>query len=606
MGRLLVCNDVGWSNGIKDIFNSTGLKISCEDGSVTAYKKRCVNNRNYKKIHDKSVICVGTWTYKEKSGSEGLDKLYKDVFEKQLPIVKIREELLGTYCCVIKSDDYIKIFVDETHTYAMYYYIAMDGRFIITNTYYHIEKFAAQPLDIEILKLIIAKVGLSSRRTVYKNIYRLMENEILEIHTKENKVNVLQLHNNIYTYNFSSYDEMIKHLSVTAEKVSRGLSSASGETLLFATGGADSRLKLALDSYIGKKVRLAYWGGNNVITNGTRNDWDVNNQISEKLNLSTIYFDVSEKFQESLGSIKKDICDLYGEYTTIYANNTKWHSIFEKIHKDHPNVYEIEMGYDPDVFREIDIIENSYKQPYSIEKLINYGFLRSGLFNVVFTKDKELYDLIESDISNQMIGINKRDITLKDAVNIFNFARLDMGSRLVNMINEYYFCCNLLYSKPLWEIALQIPYEYKKDSHISISLINKWKPELLHIPIYSQNHFMVTDTKKMCLRKTRKHALLSWLKPKIMKLSVYDRVYVQYMEKRIFPENESSDEVYEICMSYLRNCKLLDEAGICIRSDVSRKGFDLAALGSVVSLLEFCKKTDGNRFNIKSCRKTHQ
>lgn len=588
MGRLLVCNDKIWGSELRDTFTFTGLVSNYSDREIVVYRKRYVENDNFFCDGDRLVACVGTWSYKSQVGQKALKILFEDVFKNKYDIPAIRKEMVGTYCIAIKDASYVKLFVDETHTYAMYYYCNPEGKFIVTNTYYHIERCVKEELDTEVFKVVAAKRGLSSNRTIYKKIYRVWENEYIEINLKENKVCVKKCNLNTKKYRFESIEHSIKVLSETIEECGKSIFSNASEKLLFATGGADSRLKLALDQYLNKTVNLAYWGGDNVITNGTIEDRKVNCKLAEVNGLHTIFFDVSEDFSDSIKDITIGECDKYGEYVTIYAHNKKWLHLFDEIHALYPNISEIELGYDPDVLREVGTIDATYKNPYSIRDLVSSSFLRSGLFKRLFD-DEKVKDLIIKDIHSQIEDVDIDNLTIEEAINIFNYSRLDMGCIISNLCNEYYYSCNLLYCKPILDIIVSIPYEYKIDSKLAVKLINRWNPNLLNIPIFSQNHYMSYDRTLQCIKKTKRHAILSWLKPKVMDSLIYDLIYVNWLQSKIFPESNGNNELFDVCIGYLEKSELLKKKNIYLKGNISCKGFDLAALAWFVAFLKLCE-----------------
>ena len=583
MGKVLITNNIEWKKNLDTIFTSMGLKKNYFLNDVIIYRKQYLNNKNCYINGNNMVGCVGTWAYLGLTQNDGLKLLYEDAVIRNLSVEEIRKNLVGSYCCIIQNDKRKKIFVDETHTYAIYYYIS-DDYYILTNTFYHIQKTTKQKINEKVFKIVCAKKGLSSNQTIFNNIRRLWEDEYLQIDEKGAVVKKCDL--NTKKYSFNSYQECLDVLQKEILKYSHILNGNVHKKMLFATGGADSRLKLALDLKDRKTVSLAYWSGNNVITNGTKEDRKINNCLAKKCGVDTHFFDVSEELEYSLDNIKNSM-EFLGEYCTIYANNSKWLKMVDRIHEIDLEIDEIELGYDPDVLREVGTIEASYKKPYTIEDLIESSYLRSGLFKRVFEMGN-VAELIEEELSST--GIYKKDesLTIEAAVNLFNYCRLDMGSILMNFFNQYYYCTNLIYIKPLWDITQSIPYEYKKNSRLEIDLIYNLNKELLEVPIYSQNHYMIIDWKNKCLKKTMRHSVLSWLKPRVMRLKIYDILYVKFVEKMIFPETYSSDKLMQICLEKLKDSTFLrDNMKINLRVDISRKGFDMAALGSLVAYIQF-------------------
>ncbi len=590
MGKLLISDNQEWFDALKGVYEKTGFSVAWETNKIVAYQKMNVKNENCLCEGDNAVICVGTWAYRGSVGKKGLQKLFDDTINNYLKIEEVRRQLIGTYCTVIKIGSMVRVFVDETHTYSMYYAQTKDG-FIVTNTYYHIQKYIHSAIDKNILHVSLAITGLSSNKTVFKDIKRLFENEIIEINLEKRSFNIVSCPLNDYSYDLSTKCKALNSLEDTITGVAKALNKNAKKKIIFATGGLDSRLKLALDCHMGytkEDLHLAYWGGNNIITNGTENDRKINEMLAEKIGCGTEYIELTEKFKNAIESINVSEADRYGEYLKIYAHDRTWLGLFENIYRKAPEIEEIVLGYDPDVLREMTEIEAGYDKPYDLEKLIDAAFLRSGLVGRIFDEADDIKCWIKQDIHKTIQGMEQEDLSIAEAVNVFNYARLDMGSTLINFINQYYFCCNLMYTKPVWDIAWKVSYEYKKNSQLAIGLIERWKPDLLDIPVFSHHHFMIV--KKGELLNTRKNAFLLWLRPKIINSKIYTVIWLNFFQSKFLRNltEENDQSVLEQCIDYLKNDEIMTEFGLKVKENVVRKEFDLAALGTAVAYLKFC------------------
>lgn len=576
MSRILLCNNVEILNQMDDIFKTNGYPASNVDNDLIVYKKIIVDDDNCFTGDIGSVSCVGTWTYKGKCGGIALRLLYQDAVKENISIKDIRMNLIGTYTCVIRVAKKTLVFGDETHTYAIYYY--NDGNdYIITNTYYHIQKFARQNIDKETLLLILAKTGLSSNKTPIENIYRLMEDEYIEILQGEG-MHVKHVELNSWRQPIANIDEAVSMISSWAERVYNAFSNIYTKSVIFATGGLDSRLKLSLALNRKHNVELAYWSGLDVITNGTKCDIAVNKQISEKFSLRTSLFDVGEDFSDCLNSINDDELDRLGEYVSIYAHNRKWFDI-PFLLKDR-GVNSVELGYDPDILRTVESIP--VQKYVSINELIRNGCFRSGIFDRILKCDK-LMMFAKADLK-KLIQDDK--LSIDEAEYAFNYARLDMGDVLNNYFNQYYYSLPLMYTKPLWDIINSVPHAVKENDRLSVSLIYKWMPELMHVRVFSQNHFMMFDKREMKLKKTIKHMLLSWLKRQLINTPIYEYIYCRFFQKKFFPESCGNDGLFKACISYLKKSNTLKILPVELRGGAN-KGFDLAGLGTICAKLRF-------------------
>ncbi len=572
MGKLLVTNNREWGELLRKLFKKYQFEESMHMENITSYKKMYVDHCNSYRNGEDAVIGAGTWVYRGMTGSEALKNLYNDGIKCNMDIPELRRELLGTYAVVLKVKDRTVIFVDETHTYALYYY-NKDGEYLITNTYYHIQKCVKQELDKDIFKLVLAVQGLSENRTPYKNIFRLKEDEYLEI-LSDGKMVCKKCRVNTRRYHFTELEEVVDTLGKELENCAGKLSQLSSRKLLYLTGGADSRLILALDRFLKNDVCLGYWNGSDCITNGTESDIETNRKVAEMLALSSRIFDVSEGFEESLNTLDSEECDKYGEYVTVYGHNTKWLSMADQLAG---KVDEIELGHGADLLKELSTIESSYQDPYSVRKLIQSTFLRSGLFHRVIVEN-HISEIILEDIQQSLKNRDINRLSKEEAEYIFNYAKIDMGCMLSNYFNAYYYSYPLMYCRQIWDIINQIPHHFKEGSRLRCLLIEKWDPDLLKIPVFSHNHYMTYDKKQKILKRTKTHAFLSWLKPYVMDTLLYDKIYLKYIEKIIFPENLKSDEMFTFFMNYIKNSSQLKKMEIELRPDIKRKGFDLSMI----------------------------
>ena len=586
MGKILFTNSDKWKSYLGNLFKNQGFPITYEDRNAIIFRKKYVENINVLTQGNNFVACVGTWEYNGLVGKEGMKLIFNDSILNNFSIKDIRKYLNGTFAVAIKKDNIIKIFVDETHTYALYYYCE-NNKYLITNTYYHIAKMVRDEFDERKFKMVLATRGISSNSTIFKNIFRLMEYSYIEINLSKNNISVCDCEINNYKYRFDNTDTMINMLQNVIEESAIRINRNSKLKNLFVTGGVDSRLKLSLDLYLGADVQLAYWGGKNDISNGTYNDKIINRKLAYLFGLKTKYYEFTEQVSESIEQLSIKECDKYGEYALIYAHNMQWLRLPEIIHNSYEDVDEIELGYDPDILREIGNIEASYKKGYSLEDLIKIAFLRSGVFGNYFEIDNDLIDIIHKDILSGYRDNNLEISQVEDAVNIFNYCKLDMGSTLINFFNEYFFCCNLMYTKPIWDFAKQIPASIKNNSHLSLLLIKKWKSEALDVPIFSHNHFVNYDQKSGRLKKTIIHTFFSWLKSNFGNSIIYDYIYLNHLEKYFFPESKSNDDIFQFCRRFIEEADLLDKLNIHKRAEIiKRKGFDLPSLAYVAAYIK--------------------
>lgn len=578
MGKILISNNKEWNESLRNIFGNNGLKQSYHDNLVTVYKKRFVECNNIYLSGNDYLILTGTWAYNNLPRKKQLEMMFAEL-KRGKDIKALRNEIIGTFALVVKLGEEIMVCVDANHTYALYYYID-DNNFLISNTYYHLEIMAKQELDVRVFSTQLAKNGLNSNRTPFKNIYRLFENTIIKYDIDTNTTSTISSDYSEDIYNIKDEKEAVDILSKSTEGIYSLLNKNINSNFIFLTGGVDSRLMLSLDLYFDKKVRIGYWKGSDSLTNGTIEDEKVNKLVANAFNIKTSIFDVSMPFQECLNNISIEKCNRYGEYVSIYGNNEKWFNIFKELSS--MGVEKIDFGYTPDILKGIDSLDSTYVFPYNTMKLSQDVCLRSGIFKEALQFD-DIANLIKEDVEMSPMYDSEEKIDLAKASLIFNYSRLDMGVALCNFVNEYFYSYPLFYEKKIWDIVSSIPYEYKKKGIISSMLIEKWNEKLLDIPIYSQRHYLKYDKNSHILKSNALYSFMKRLQPYIINTKLYDLLFTKVLEPLLYAHNKGNDKLLTICNTELDKSPSFRHTSINIRRNVKPKGFDLAGYCELVA-----------------------
>lgn len=588
MGKIFISGCGIWKEKMRKIFEKAGFRPSLYTSHVDAYKKLKTDHVNSFTSGEDFIVCTGTWAYRGTAGYNGLEKMYKDL-RAGLTFTQIRKRMAGCYALAYKSGSQINIVVDETHSYALYYYTGPDGRYVITNSYFHVEKCAGQKTDREIFHVMAAKTGMCGNRTPFQNIYRLMEAEQLRIDLETEQIQVIKCGLNTTEYHFDTFEEAYRMLRKQMVREAKKLAQISRNRFVFLTGGVDSRMYLALDFYLGNQVRTGYWSGGDCITNGTESDIKVSQMISSQKGISCEIFDVSMDFEDCVRQLDEEQCDIYGEYVSRgYANNKKWFDIMEQIKSagDGRDGDYIEFGYMGESIRENATITKYYTRPYTYGQYTDDVLLRSGIFHRVLSYDG-LSGAVMADtgqMADMAGGKVKRDqslsaeISLDEADRIFSYMRLDMDNVMPNFVNSYYYCCPPIVCRPVWDVVRAIPYKYKKNDRLPLRLTGSWDRELLKIPYFSHNHFMRFQKKSMSLRRTYPHMLLSWLKPKVIDTKIYDLLYRRLICGTMDQKADGNREVLDWCLKLIRQ----KDSMFHVRDQYFTDGFDLAGLAELV------------------------
>ncbi len=284
MGKLLITNSPEWDGMLRKIFADSGFCESahteCCGARVTAYKKLCVDNCNWYSCGDDFVACAGTLIYRENFGEDALRMLYED--SRTMTVTELRKNLIGSYVIAVKNGDEIRVFVDETHIYKFYYY-ADGGKYILTSTFYHVEKCAKQPLHDDAFLEKNTRSGIMSRQTQYQNVYTICAREYFRINLADGTCSVEKCPLNDYHRKFASREEALDTLFEEAKRISALRSKFIHSHRIFLTGGLDSRLEYAMHLYNHDDVRPAYWMSSYemIITNGTQNDWEIVRKLAD-------------------------------------------------------------------------------------------------------------------------------------------------------------------------------------------------------------------------------------------------------------------------------------------------------------------------------------
>lgn len=285
MGKLLITNSPEWDGMLRSIFADSGFRESAhtETGGarITAWKKLCVDNCNWYQCDDDFAACAGTLFYRENFGEDALRMLYED--SRSMSVTELRRNLIGSYVVAVKNGSEIRVFADETHTYKFYYY-TNEGKYILTSTFYHIEKCAKQPLhDDAFLEWLARASTTMSRQTPYYNVYKLCAREYFRIDTSEGTYSVETCQLNDYHCKFANREEALNTLFEKAKYISSLRSKFIRSHRIFLTGGLDSRLEYAMHLYNHDNVDVAYWRSSyeTSVTNGTQKDWEIVSKIAQ-------------------------------------------------------------------------------------------------------------------------------------------------------------------------------------------------------------------------------------------------------------------------------------------------------------------------------------
>ena len=550
MGKILISSNSTWLTNLDSLFKQVGFKSSFGDSAhlVKSYKKLSNDFDNYIRDKNDFVIVTGTMIYKDLFGTEALKKLLTDSYD--LTVKELRLNMTGSFCVVIKNGDVIRIFVDETHTYSMYYYNGPDG-FLITNTFYHIQKCCNQSLNINAFLERGIRRCIMSNNTPYYNIFKINAQDCLVIDTNNNTLTPHFCELNDYKISFKNINDIISELEFRLKGISKRRSSVFKKYLHFITGGIDSRLELAINMYNNDNVSLAYWTGSNGVTNGTMADLNIGKNIADKFNHHFTHYDVSESLFKSFDNIHS-ICDKYGEYSSIYAGNSKWFDIFEK--QSHYDFYGF--GYFGESLRELSELDLDYNDNYTLHDFVKNVYCRSNLEKYVISING-LYEFIEKEFNNiiDCYCDGNKQITKDLCFELFTFSRFDADCIINNYVNMFSYSFPIFSQKIIFDLISQIPYYWKKNDFIPLKMTFDLQPSLISIPFFSHHHQTIVNSKTLSIERSLKDVLSSKLKYYLKKTSLYKLLY-----------SNNTDDIIEPCSLILKNSTVLKDNGLLLHN----------------------------------------
>lgn len=578
MGKMLISNNKSKYEQLDEIFERSKFEPAWKGDIICVYKKLNTKSYNYFKgpLND-YICCTGTLFYKGLFGIECLAELYKDFDINK--IAEILSRTIGSFALAIRKNDCLYVFTDPLATYFLYYYD--DGEeFTITNTYYHINLAYKFKLDIQYFFAIAVRGGTNiGKLTPYKEIKRLLGNEYIEIDQKNNKFKLKNYScsekNDVYETKTQFINFLYKKIKKDTEIYNRYLPNQ----LFFLTGGVDSRLEIAVRSKLKNcKCKTAYWIGNDVITNGTQNDWECCKEVSKLIGAESRLFDVSMGFKACLDSLAPEMSYKYGEYASIYAGNRKWFSIFE----DLTCIDAVNFGYTGEVIRGLSQADSISEYPINIEKFIRTLYLRTGIVPKLI-QTNNLIKIVSKELVDSFGGNNI--MSKEEAVYLFDMTRLSADCRLNNFVNMFSYSYPLLMQKDIYKALRVVPYKWRTNDNITISLMNLFDPRMLNIKFFSHHNYMVLDKDKNMLVYSKASIYKAKIKKIGQKLGLQD-VYVKYLKKYFNKRNKFDNDIYDICLEYLESCPLCSSNNIKIITGKSAKNIDVDQLATIVALLK--------------------
>lgn len=237
MGRFILTDKGAWDDMLHKNNEACGFRCNgyhkAEDVILRTYSKLNIDTFNYIQKGDGFAAVCGTLVYTNNTGREALELLARDLPVKN--IHDIRRDCAGCFAVIYKQNDQITVFVDESAVYSVYYYHGQT--FLVTNTYFHVEKCAKQPVSPAVVAEHILNGAILGNETPFKNIYRLSGSECVVYNCKTKKLYIEKVGTNTYTYQFQTYEQKISCLKGLVQKYTGYQKLFKGQHSVFGTGG---------------------------------------------------------------------------------------------------------------------------------------------------------------------------------------------------------------------------------------------------------------------------------------------------------------------------------------------------------------------------------
>ena len=495
MGKIVVSNNFEWLKSLQKVFFDSGLNANFANDNLIVYDKLKVHVDNFVQVENALIASNGTLVYKNLIGKEALIALYFDYEQCGKKIDSIRVNCFGSYFILIKENDSITAFVDEAGTYALYYY-SDQNNYLMTNTYYHIALVTGSDINRNSNIEEFLEFCIIDNETPFKDVYRLLGDEVIYIHNQELCVKKVSL--NQYKLRNTEFESVANQIKEEIVYYTEKMRLFSEKPVLFMTGGVDSRLSLA--SYLAASMKpiLCSWGGNYLKMNTKDADADVSNKIAVEENLEFRYIDVSESDAFEVDEIPVNQFDKYGEWATIYGNNKKWFALFEK-----NDVFSYEFGYFGEIIKGWEILDTISKDNITVEEFCKlYTGRQSYHFDSNSTFDIDEYKrTVHNKVKkiSKKLGFDDSKLSKEDCMVLYYTYRLHADTKCCNFANMFGYCSPVLAHKPVADLINMCPYEYKQHDRINLYITKMIDSNLLNVEYFTHGKYMILDKQSLKL-----------------------------------------------------------------------------------------------------------
>lgn len=591
MGKLVITDNYEWKKSLTEELSEGGFRLSGENENIVSFHKLNMNNCNFYKDGNDCVACAGTFIYREELGEKALSHFLEDARKTEKDqLLQLRNNAIGMYVVAVRLDDVTYIFVDNESLYQFFYY-SKDDEYLATSTIYHIAQHTNAGLDLEEMFKYITVRGYYDRKVYFEGCKKLDRDELIVIDGTSLTVEEHPIKESVWV------DHGFKDTADKLEKELRNLirirKKVVHKSILYLTGGVDSRLEYAMSMANGEKVTVGYWLGRDMITNGRTEDARLSKRMAEMYGNEFKLFNVSEKIEFSYDAIDKKMCNKYGEWAASYANNTKWKKMFENLDRD---IEFINFGAITDTLRDYYNFDKVYKQPYTFEQFVRDEFCRYNVAKYIFKHDSDtIYTLVGDAVKKRFVtqGMNLKNLSFEDCARMVAEKWYVLADGIYNFANMFCYSFPTTGMKQIHDIAVPMSVDYKRGSRMSIELTGRFCSRLLDVPYFSAHCYARLNKKTGKI----KSSLFSRIRRTLIRVFsdswLFQKIVVGIIANIIWPHMRDDKGIFEINRKYMESSSTIRNHYIEVNAPNSVTEVDVSVYSQTVAFFlmldQLCK-----------------
>ena len=492
MGKFYITNSKKLDDSVYRVISKAGFeksnKILINEIILNIFRKKIVEYENLF-INNKDFVAInGTLIYKEEMGKKGLNNLLNDFNDN---IEDIRKNSIGHYVIIIKKGDYINIFCDKYNLYEVFYYIDKDN-FLVSNSYFGVvESMKYRELDEFALFEEVLNIGCIGKETIFKNMYKLLGNEVLEINCNNNSIKIEKVEYNRTKRGFDkSLEKSLKENAKKVTYVSSVIAKNFKNIAVEMTGGLDTRTVVAALNSVNANYRLLYGVSKNPVCWPQDGDLKIVKAFSKKYSKNLYFMNWDSECRP------QDVSDDFfykADNSNIYFYNDNYYQEYDGKIPNYPDLFM--NGYFGETLKARRLLEVYRKKKLSFEDIIKKYHFPYGLSRLF--KSKKVKDEYTKYLTSKLreIATNEYKIPLENgkiSLDYFNEVRQIFSRAMDNVLLNYQngFSCSLSLAGDLalYEPCFNMPFKFREGDNAKfelIKLLDKSTVELPELPFYS-------------------------------------------------------------------------------------------------------------------------